>query len=89
MTGSKIHSLGQICYRFDSVAGTANLRGTHIIDLAAALWRIPEMGSTIGIERTEQQSRSLMPISSQGAWDVLRLHFIEQHLPALRLIRSC
>src|ERR1017187_2317689 len=34
--------------------GTAHLRGTLIIDLAAALWRQPEMGSTVGIQRTEQ-----------------------------------
>src|ERR1700690_1748368 len=34
--------------------GTADLRGTVIIDLAAALRRQPEMGSPVGIERTEQ-----------------------------------
>src|SRR3954451_17833718 len=34
--------------------GTAHLRGTLIIDLPTTLRRKPEMGSAVGIERTEQ-----------------------------------
>ena len=34
--------------------GTAHLRRALVIDLAAALRRIPEMGSAVGIERAEQ-----------------------------------
>jgi GNAT superfamily N-acetyltransferase len=36
------------------VHGTAHLRRTLIIDLATAVRRIPEMGSSVGIERTDQ-----------------------------------
>ena len=34
--------------------GMAHLRRTLVIDLATALRRQPEMGSAVGIERTEQ-----------------------------------
>src|SRR5450631_4279503 len=50
----RLRRVGRNHMHAEFLHGTADLRGTLIIDLATALRRQPEMGPTVGIERTEQ-----------------------------------
>ncbi len=51
---SRLRRVGRNHIHSQFLHGTAHLCRTVIIDLAAALRRQPEMGSAVGIERTEQ-----------------------------------